>query len=69
MNHTIARQAIQLYKPDIVVKMTFDTYGAIPDYAKGEEIAAEGRELMSAALDEYERAEDEQDSVMSGQRK
>ena len=59
MNHTIARQAIQLYKPDIVVKMTFDTYGAIPDYAKGEEIAAEGRELMSAALDEYERAEDD----------
>ena len=69
MNHTISRQAIQLYKPDIVVKMTFDTYGAIPDYAKGEEIAAEGRELMSAALDEYERAEDEQRSVMSGQRK
>ena len=69
MNHTIARQSIQLYKPDIVVKMTFDTYGAIPDYAKGEEIAAEGRELMSAALDEYERAEDEQNSVMSGQRK
>ena len=39
--------------------MTFDTYGAIPDYAKGEEIAVKGRELMSAALDEYERVEDE----------
>lgn len=49
--------------------MTFDTYGAIPDYAKGEEIAVKGRELMSAALDEYERAEDEQNSVMSGQGK
>ena len=56
MNHTIARQAIQLYRPDVVVNMNFDTYGAIPDYAKGEEIAAKGRELMSAALDEYERA-------------
>ena len=56
MNHTIARQSIQLYKPDVVVNMNFDTYGAIPDYAKGEEIAAKGRELMSAALDEYERA-------------
>ena len=49
--------------------MTSDTYGAIPDYAKGEEIAAEGHEPTSAALDEYERAEDEQNSVMSGQRK
>ena len=38
--------------------MNFDAYGPIPDYAKGEEIAAKGRELMSAALDEYEsRAE------------
>lgn len=55
MNHTIARQSVLLYKPDVVVNMNFDTYGAIPDYAKGEEIAAKGRELMSAALDEYER--------------
>ncbi len=54
MNHTISRQAIQLYKPDVLVSMNFDTYGPIPDYAKGEEIAAKGRELMSAALDEYE---------------
>ncbi len=35
--------------------MTFDTYGPIPDYAKGEEIAAKGRGLMAAALDEYEK--------------
>ena len=54
MNHTIARQSIQLYKPDVLVSMNFDAYGPIPDYAKGEEIAAKGRELMSAALDEYE---------------
>lgn len=55
MNRTISMQAIQLYKPDVLVNMNFDTYGSIPDYAKGEEIAAKGRELMSAALDEYER--------------
>lgn len=54
MNHTISKQAIQLYKPDVLVGMNFDAYGPIPDYAKGEEIAAKGRELMSAALDEYE---------------
>lgn len=54
MNHTIARQAIQLYRPDVLVKMNFDSYGPIPDYAKGEEIAAKGRDLMAAALDEYE---------------
>ncbi len=54
MNHTISKQAIQLYKPDVLVGMNFDSYGPIPDYAKGEEIAAKGSELMSAALDEYE---------------
>ncbi len=58
MNHTISKQAIQLYKPDVLVSMNFDTYGPIPDYAKGEEIAAKGRELMSAALDEYESRSD-----------
>ena len=57
MNRTISKQAIQLYKPDVLVNMNFDTYGAIPDYAKGEEIAPKGRELMSAALDEYERSQ------------
>lgn len=56
MNRTIAMQSIRLYKPDVLATMTFDTYGAIPDYTKGEEIAAKGRELMSAALDEYERS-------------
>ena len=56
MNRTIAMQSIKLYKPDVLATMTFDTYGAIPDYAKGEEIAAKGRELMAAALDEYENS-------------
>lgn len=58
MNRTISMLSVQLYKPDVLVSMNFDAYGPIPDYAKGEEIAAKGRELMSAALDEYEsRAE------------
>ena len=60
MNHTISKQAIQLYKPDVLVSMSFDAYGPIPDYAKGEEIAAKGRDLMSAALDEYESRSDSQ---------
>ena len=54
MNRTISMLSVQLYKPDVLVNMNFDSYGAIPDYAKGEEIAAKGRELMSGALDEYE---------------
>ena len=54
MNRTISMLSVQLYKPDVLVNMNFDSYGAIPDYAKGEEIADKGRELMSAALDEYE---------------
>ena len=32
----------------------FDAYGAISDYARAREISERGRELMSAALDEYE---------------
>lgn len=55
MNHTIARQSIEMYKPDILAKMSFDAYGAIPDYAKGQEIADKGREIMAKALDEYEK--------------
>ncbi len=55
MNHTIAKQSIEMYKPDILAKMSFDAYGAIPDYAKGQEIADKGREIMAKALDEYEK--------------
>lgn len=54
MNHTIARQSIDACPPDILVKMTIDSYGAIQDYAKGKEIAEKGRELMSEALDKFE---------------
>ena len=55
MNHRLSEMAIALYKPEVVVKMPFDTYGDIADYANGKEIAEIGRELMSKALDEYEK--------------
>ena len=54
MNHVISRAATERYKPEILVKMPFDAYGEIRDYAKAEEIAEAGRELMRKALDEYE---------------
>lgn len=53
-NHTIAKLEAQIHKPDILVKMSMDSYGAIPDYAKGSEISEKGRALMARALDEYE---------------
>ena len=43
------------YKPDVVVKMPFDAYGEISDYAKAREIAEVGRSLMREALDRYEK--------------
>ena len=46
---------IQMYKPDILVTMSFDAYCSIADYARGEEISEIGRRLMSDALDKYER--------------
>lgn len=54
MNHTISEQSLKLYRPDILVKMSLDSYGAISDYVKGEEISEIGRQLMSDALDKYE---------------
>ena len=54
MNHVNAKQAIELYKPDILVNMPFDAYGDISDYAKADEIAEAGRILMKTALDRYE---------------
>lgn len=55
MNHVIAKAATERYKPEILAKMPFDAYGDISDYAKAREISAMGRELMSKALDEYEK--------------
>lgn len=54
MNHVISKAATERYKPEILVKMPFDAYGEIRDYAKAAEIAVAGRELMRKALDEYE---------------
>lgn len=54
MNHRQSELSIALYHPDIVVKMPFDAYGEIADYAKAKEISEIGRQLMSEALDKYE---------------
>ena len=54
MLRTIASLQIEAYRPEILVKMSFDAYSTITDYAKGEEIAEKGRALMAAALDRYE---------------
>lgn len=54
MNMINTRLALKITSPDILVKMPFDAYGAISDYARAREISQKGRELMSAALDEYE---------------
>lgn len=55
-NHTIAKLETQMYKPDILVTMSMDSYGAMSfsDYTKGEEISERGRALMADALDRYE---------------
>ena len=54
MNHVNSKLAAELYRPDILVKMPFDAYGDISDYAKADEIAEAGRTLMKTALDRYE---------------
>lgn len=55
MNHALAKAASDRFRPDILVKMPFDAYGEIGDYAKAREISEAGRELMKKALDDYER--------------
>ncbi len=54
MNHSNTRLALNMNPPDVLAVMPFDTFGAIPDYAKAREISAMGRELMKEALDRYE---------------
>lgn len=54
MNHVNTKMMLQMYPPEVVVNMPFDSFGAISDYAKAEEISAMGRELMKKALDDYE---------------
>lgn len=55
-NHTIAKLETEMYRPDILVTMSMDSYGAMSfsDYTKGEEISERGRILMADALDRYE---------------
>jgi len=55
MNHVIAKRAAEKYNPDILVKMPFDAYDQIRDYARAKEISDTGRELMRVALDKYEK--------------
>ena len=57
MNHVNSEHSISMNKPDVLVKMPFDAYGEISDYAKASEIAEIGRELMKKALDNYEAEE------------
>lgn len=54
MNHHQTERMIAKHKPDIVVRMSFDSYGDIAHYAKATEISQIGRELMAEALDKYE---------------
>jgi hypothetical protein len=54
MNHVIAKAAAERFQPEVLVKMPFDLYDDISDYAKAAEISEVGRELMKKALDEYE---------------
>lgn len=55
MNHHQTEMMIKNYPPDILVRMAFDAYGDIADYAKAAEIAELGRALMAEALDRYEQ--------------
>lgn len=55
MNHVIAKNAAERFRPEVLVKMPFDAYGDISDYAKAQEISEAGRELMREALDLYEK--------------
>lgn len=54
MNHVIAKASAERYRPEVLVKMPFDLYDDISDYAKAAEISEVGRELMRKALDQYE---------------
>lgn len=56
MNHRNTELSLALYKPEVLVKMPFDAYGEITDYAKAQEIAESGRRLMTEALDRYENS-------------
>jgi hypothetical protein len=54
MNHALAKVAAERFNPEILVKMPFDSFDEISDYARAKEISEVGRELMKKALDRYE---------------
>ena len=54
MNHVISKTAARMHNPDILVKMPFDAYDNIGDYARAREISERGRELTREALNRYE---------------
>lgn len=54
MNHHQTEMMLKNYPPDVLVRMSFDAYGDIADYAKAAEIAEKGRALMAEALDRFE---------------
>lgn len=54
MNHQNTELQLALYKPDILVRMPFDSYGDMSDYAKAKEISDRGYQLMCEALSRYE---------------
>lgn len=55
MNHVLAKNAVESFRPDILAKMPFDAYDEISDYAKAKEISEAGREIMKKAVDLFER--------------
>jgi len=55
MNHVLAKNAVESFRPDILAKMPFDAYDEISDYAKAKEISEAGREIMKKAIDLFER--------------
>ncbi len=55
MNHKNTELSLALYKPDILVKMPFDSYGDISDYAKAREISDIGYQLMTEQLEIYKK--------------
>lgn len=54
MNHVLAKNAADRYRPEVLAKMTFDSFGDVSDYAKAREISEAGRIAMKEAIDRYE---------------
>lgn len=54
MNHVLAKNAADRFRPEVLAKMTFDSFDNISDYARAREISQAGRIAMKEALDRYE---------------